>query len=355
MAESGGPLSWPPLPWQRAAWAPLWRRQGEGRMPHALLLCGPPGVGKRAFVERLAAALFCARPGADGEPCGECRGCRLRAAGNHPDRIELRPEEGKTTIGIERVRQLGGELALTPQYGGYKLAVIEPADALTIAAANSLLKTLEEPSPGSLIALLSARASALPATVRSRCQRLLISPPPRAEGLAWLGGEWPPERCAQALDEAAGAPLLARRLLAGEGALEAAAQWSEQWLALLERRADPTLLAEQWAAAGLRPALQWLLASSAELARLAALRPRGASDAGVAPGSDGPGCSTGLRRPSRAGAMQAAAQHINSRKLLDFREQLEQLHARELQGLNAHNVLEGLLLEASRLFAVRQR
>ncbi len=339
-----------PLPWQRDAWAPLWRCQRDARMPHALLLCGPPGVGKRAFVERLAAALFCAGPGADGEPCGECRGCRLRAAGNHPDRIELRPEEGKSTIRIEQIRQLGEELALTPQYGGYKLAVIEPADALTAAAANSLLKTLEEPSPGSLIALLSARASALPATVRSRCQRLLISPPPRAAGLAWLGGEWPPERCARALDEAAGAPLLARDLLADEAALEAAAQWSEQWLALLEGRADPGRLAEQWAAAGLRSALQWLLASSAELARLEALAVRGAEGFGGAPDA-----AAGLRRPSQAGAMQAVAQRINSRKLLGFREQLEQLYARELQGLNAHTVLEGLLLEASYLLAARQR
>lgn len=326
------------LPWQQATWASLWQRHHDQRMPHALLLRGAPGVGKLAFAQRLAASLFCDQPDAHGVACGNCRGCHLYAAGSHPDWVELQPEEVGRSIKIEQVRHLGEELALTPQYGGYKVAVIRPADALTQQAANGLLKTLEEPASGTLIVLVTARASALPATIRSRCQSLQLLAPPRDQGLAWLGQRWPLERAEVALDLASGAPLLADTLLAEEGGLEAAQHWSAQWCELLARRVDPALLAEQWAVVGLRPALQWLLATTAEMLRL---------DLG--------GDAEALRKPSQSSGLQTALQGIDSRKLLIFREQLEQLHALDIQGLNAQSVLEGLLLEAGRLSAVSRR
>jgi|SRR5579871_15130 len=136
-----------------------------GRPHHAYLFDGPDGVGKRTAAIALAQAMACeARPG-DG--CGECDPCRKIADGLHPDLIvfEVLPEKGQT----ERVRELLPRLAFAPHEARARIVVIEPADELNLAAANALLKTLEEPPPRTHFVLVTARASSLLPTIRSRC------------------------------------------------------------------------------------------------------------------------------------------------------------------------------------------
>jgi DNA polymerase III subunit delta' len=217
----------------------------NGRLPPALLIHETPGAGGDWLAGWVAQLVLCQRLHAT--PCGECVGCRRVAALGHPDLSWLRPqEESRQTIRIEQVRDLAADLALTSHGGGYKVGIIAPADALNRFAANALLKTLEEPPARTLLVLVATQPSRLPATIRSRCQRLPVGPPTRAEAIAWLtavrgAGEW-----AAALDVLGEAPMLA----AQADVAEVAALGAESRRTLEELAAggaDPVAAAERWA------------------------------------------------------------------------------------------------------------
>lgn len=202
-------------PWQQRIYANACDALDGGRMGHALLVCGPARLGKRAVVERLAQRALCREPVGD-SPCGHCRSCALFDAGTHPDYhfISLiHNKEGtrlRTEIVIEQIRALSDKLSLTPQYGGAQVAIVDPADAINHAACNALLKTLEEPHPGRYLWLVASEPMRLPATIRSRCQRLEFRLPPRNESLAWLASQGHSDKAAtEALDAARGHPGLA--------------------------------------------------------------------------------------------------------------------------------------------------
>ena len=208
----------------RAPWLDAAREQvalaiGAGRLPHALLLQGAPGLGKAALADWIARLALCEAGGA--EACGRCSSCRLYAAGSHPDLRRVGLADEKTQIAVEDIRELIAGLTLKSYRGGRKVAIVQPADALNASGANALLKTLEEPSAGALLILTVARPERLPATIASRCQRLKLAPPPRAAALAWLAGIDPATDWAGLLSLAAGAPVAALRLAAaGAGDLE---------------------------------------------------------------------------------------------------------------------------------------
>ena len=247
-------------PWQRRQVDAALRALAEGRLGHALLLAGPPALGKRDVAEVLAQRLLCATPGADGLACGQCRGCRqfpeqkvgLASAQAHPDlqRVGLEPNEKgdklRTEISVDQVRRLGQWLALTPQLGGPQVAIIDPADLMNNASANALLKTLEEPSPNRFLLLVTSRPGRLPATIRSRCQRLDFRLPPREESLAWLEEHGLPGAAgAAALDAARGNPGLARAW-AEEGSLRVRDEVARSLNAIASGRAAPVETAQAW-------------------------------------------------------------------------------------------------------------
>jgi DNA polymerase-3 subunit delta' len=202
-------------PWQQRVYDHACAAMVTGRMGHALLVCGPARLGKRAVAERLARRLLCQQPLGD-MPCGQCRSCVLLDAGTHPDYhlVSFVPnKEGtrlRTEIVIEQIRGLSEKLGLTPQYGDAQVAIVEPADAINHAACNALLKTLEEPVPGRYLWLVTSDPARLPATIRSRCQRLEFRLPPHDEAAAWLSSQGQPDKdAAEALDAARGHPGLA--------------------------------------------------------------------------------------------------------------------------------------------------
>ncbi len=156
----------------------------RGELPHAILLVGPPSVGKTTLAEDLAAGLLCLAPDPADRPCRACRGCRLVAGGNHPDVHRLGPEGpgGQIVIGdalreVPRgVRNLVAELAYLPVEGGHRVAIIEHAERMNEDAQNALLKTLEEPPPAVSLILCADDEDRLLPTVRSRCVRLRVAP-----------------------------------------------------------------------------------------------------------------------------------------------------------------------------------
>lgn len=266
-----------------------WR---AGRLGHAQLVCGPEGLGKRAMVEALAARLLCdAAP--EGPTCGTCRGCGLRQAGTHPDLRILTFEEVpkssparlRTELVVDQVRALSASMHMTSQRGGSQVVVIDPADALNTAAANALLKTLEEPADNRFLILVSAAPHRLPATIRSRCQRIDIGLPPQTDALAWLLTQGHPNaRANEALDAAQGHPGMADRWLR-EGHLGLRETTLKEWAGVANGSAAPLGIAQRWMAeSDLAPLrLRFIADAALALARSAAGQP---PVAGLTPPAD---------------------------------------------------------------------
>jgi len=237
--------------WNDDAWTRLIERQRRGTLAHAILLCGEAGLGKRAFADELTRGLLCESPSPRGFACGTCRGCRLLAAGSHPDLVRISLEtrdDGKlrTEIVIEQMRVLGERLALTPQFGRGQAAIVDPADALNPNAANALLKTLEEPTPGTVIVLVADNPSRLPATIRSRCQRVDFRPPAHALAVAWLAAQGSDGASAEdALRAGDGNPGRALTWLRS-GALKVRVEVRTDLAALLSGAASPLEVAQRW-------------------------------------------------------------------------------------------------------------
>lgn len=145
-----------------------------GRLPHGMIFLGPEGVGKRLVARHLAKALLCEQESE--VPCGACRSCRQAAAGQHPDLWSLEPEGGR--IKIDAIRELKKSLNLPPLVSKLRVVLIAEAHALNAAAANALLKTLEEPPPATYFLLASHAAGWVPRTILSRCQKVRFSPLP---------------------------------------------------------------------------------------------------------------------------------------------------------------------------------
>lgn len=263
------------LPWQRAPWSALARARQRGRLPHALLVTGPSGVGKRRFIDVVARSLLCAAPDADYMPCGTCTDCTLAAAGTHPDywRTCPDPESKSNEIGIDAIRRLVAGDGLTSHRAVARVMVVDPAHRLTVAAANGLLKTLEEPAAGTLLILITEHPSRLPATVRSRCLFLTLPVPPREQVLAWLGEQDSPvSDWSVPLAWARGAPLAALEL-AGAEEVKRRDQAFDGFEAVGLGRRDPLLEAAAWKDLELGLSLGWLTGWVSDLARLATAHP----------------------------------------------------------------------------------
>jgi DNA polymerase-3 subunit delta' len=271
-------------PWHEQLWRRITRELA--RLPHALLLHGEEGIGKRGFALRLARLLLCRSPLAAHEACGECAGCRLFAAGTHPDLLVVAPLEKSSQITVDQVRALAAFLALKPHQAARKIVVLSPAQAMNLNAANSLLKVLEEPPPGSLLLLAAHQPQRLPATIRSRCAQMPLVRPTREEGSAWLAA---PPRALRKAEEllalAGGAPLRALAL-AENGFQDALAALVKDLEGLATGERSAVECAARWKATGSEHAMRWLYGLVGDLVRRASADagPQNANQAATAPG-----------------------------------------------------------------------
>lgn len=219
-----------PLPWQHRAWRQLLAQQRSGRLAHAYLLQARPGSGRRQFAQALTSWLLCEQSASRDTACGKCPQCLLQASGPHPDLLIVTPEADSKTIKIDYIRQTGDFIQQTAhQTDAMKIVLICPAEAMGIAAANSLLKNLEEPPGRSLFLLLADVGGHLLPTLRSRCQPLLLGEADTEQALHWLADHTSAAEgdLQQSVALAPGAPMQALRLLE---------QGVPTWRAVLEER-----------------------------------------------------------------------------------------------------------------------
>lgn len=247
-------------PWLKVSLSRLDAAYEVQRLGHAWLIGGPAGSGK------LNLALVFARrllerdskqdpPALSAEDAVAAYADRHTSADHHPDLHWLFPEEDKTAISVEQIRGLGADLSLKSHAGGAKVVLFEPADGMTTAAANALLKSLEEPSPDTYLLLLADQPNRLPATIRSRCQRLDVPRPTPSELAAWLGVQ--PDDVTAAWTLTGGSPLQIATALAN-GKYNETNRLSEQLVLVSQDKAPVQAVADSWVKNDPELALTWL-------------------------------------------------------------------------------------------------
>ncbi|MFA7280009.1 MAG: DNA polymerase III subunit delta' [Sterolibacterium sp.] len=250
--------------WQKALWQQL---LGDlQNLPHAMIMAGAEGLGKLAFAQTFAALLLCQSTGLtdnlDQMPCGRCASCNWLASGNHPDFRLIQPQgegegdeegaeatksassqvkQGQGRIKVEQIRELGDFVFIGSHAHGKRIAIFSPAESMNAAAANALLKILEEPPAGVYFILIVNSWHQLLPTIRSRCRKIVFSLPDYAQAQKWLNQEGV-KSADELLQLVGGAPLLA-------------ATWAEQGRLDVYRKAlepladkpdDPVAMAAKW-------------------------------------------------------------------------------------------------------------
>lgn len=226
--------------WQQDTWQQL--QALRQRLPHAILLHGPQGIGKTAFATHLAQSLLCEQPDEAGHACGQCASCGWFGQYSHPDYRRVRPElldeedavsaeaepeaakSAKASkapskeIVINQIRALADFMNISTHRQGRRVIVLYPAEALNVPAANALLKSLEEPNPNTVFILVSNSLDKLLPTILSRCHKFALGMPEASAALAWLGAQGVSDAAAW-LAQQGGAPLAALEMAqSGQGA-----------------------------------------------------------------------------------------------------------------------------------------
>ncbi len=330
------------LPWHLQPLRELLARRSN--LPHALLIHGNPGIGKVDFAKAIAQSLLC-ESNVEGIACGKCGACGWFQEGNHPDFRALLPdiladddvdsessadegdrkdEKKSKEIRIDQVRAIAGFMTLSTHRDGFRVLLIYPAETLNPNAANSLLKTLEEPPPKTLILLVTDQLNRLLATIRSRCQRVLLPAPGTEEALAWLSVQGV-ENASLALAMAGGAPLNA--LAFAEPAYQS--ERRAFTAALADPGADYMAAAQSFEKSDLNHLITWLQTWVADIALSSV---------------------TGEVRhhPDQLKAIAGIAARTQLPKLFRFESELRQARRSIAHPLNARLLLEQLLISYQR-------
>ena len=174
-------------PWLEPVWGDWQKSLDAERFPNAVLVNAPDGLGVDSLLEQLSAALMCANY--ESEACGFCHSCELVKSGSHPDLHRIQPEKEGKAITVDQIRASNRWALESSQLGGYRVIMIDPAEAMNEASSNALLKTLEEPSSKCIFVLTTSNTSILMPTIRSRCQQTTITSPSAITASEWLSKE----------------------------------------------------------------------------------------------------------------------------------------------------------------------
>ena len=237
------------LPWYKPFLKQINELQNQQRLPHAILMSLPGEADELEFIWHLSMFLLC-RNSRSGQPCGECSSCHLMLVNTYPDfKLVGLQRDDKTNkinknIKIEQIRKIIHEVYLTRSYDNLKIIAIYPADKMSHAGANSLLKTLEEPASQVLIILATHKPGKIPVTLRSRCQQWNPGLPAQAESMEWLQAQGLDQDLAhQHLELANNDPTLALKLK-NIGYLEIVSGFKQQFARYLKNQIDVTSLTQ---------------------------------------------------------------------------------------------------------------
>lgn len=232
-------------PWQIPVWQRLQQAKADNHLHHALLFSGEDGCGNEEFLAAFANSLLCLQPDSDGVACGQCRSCQVQAAKAHPDFMAVKLLDDKQSILIEQIRELNYFLGLSRSYSPRRVVIIQPAERMNVNAANSLLKSLEEPAPDTHILLLTAHPGLLLPTIRSRCQAVRLPLPTHQQALAWLQAQTLQHPIESLLATALGRPLTALALDATD-TLSQRSQWLVHLTQCLQGQGNITEISAYW-------------------------------------------------------------------------------------------------------------
>jgi len=325
------------FPWQQAIWRHLTAYIQQQRIPQALLLVGAAGLGKRHLAELYAGALLCQAPQAAGVACGSCVACQLYHAQTHADYMLIEPDEEGKVIGIEKIRQLTVKLALKPQFAGFRLVIIQPADSLNSASANAFLKCLEEPTERTCFILITDQAAKLPATIRSRCQKISFAAADRQVAVEWLAEQGVAEHGEQLLNLAQGGPLLAKTY-AEHGFMQQRQAYFQDWLDIAAGSTNLLLVAEKWQKqeiVSLTILLTWL---SSWIVDIVKLRYQSAA--------------LEINNPDFKKALQALAERLELTRLYHYYDKVLRSRSQLATQANKLLLLETLLIDWSHLNSI---
>lgn len=319
------------LPWQQENWQILSNYMQQQRPPQSLLISGLQGLGKLILARQFAQTLVCPNSIHTGFYCVRCHSCRLFVAKTHPDVITIQPESETKSIQIQQIRTLITRLSLKPQFESYRVVLIYPADAMNLAASNSLLKCLEEPNERTCFILIAAQPSLLPATIISRCQKITLYKPSIKIAINWLKHKISHPNPQLLLNLAQGAPLLAQQYAQTDILLDRTKHFN-LWLSVTKFSTAVLEIASVWAALQNVPILTWIITWVADIIKCSF------------------NCASNyLENSDFKLELQALAIKLNPQKLYKFYDLLLQSQQQMHTQINKQLLFENILLQWSTL------
>jgi DNA polymerase III subunit delta' len=324
-------------PWRKANWALLQSYVALDRIPQALLITGPTGLGAADLARDFAFSLLCKQPDKEGFHCDRCDSCLLIQAESHPDFAEINPEEDKKNISINQIRTVVANTSLKPQYDKYRVIIINPAELMTISASNAFLKCLEEPGERTIFILVTGRPHQLPATVISRCQQIKLAYPERHELQEQLKTQELPGK-SEALVSLLTYSILTINQLSDNKLFKQRDDCLNDWLSLAKMESYPTVIAEKWQKIAETDLFNWLYSWISDLIKCRL------------------DCSTGyLCNLDKSEAFQVLARQQDLPELHNLYKLI--LNGRSLLGgqLNQQLMLEEILIQWQQINRSKQR
>lgn len=322
-------------PWHVSVWKTLNKARNEGRLPHAILLTGAPGSGLHTLAESLSRSLLCASPDDEGHACQTCQPCRLFEAENHPEYHLCQPEEEGTGIKVDQVRALIQFCQLQARISHAKVVLIAPAEKMNESAANSLLKTLEEPAENTHLILISHAPAQLPITIRSRCQQFNVQA--NAEEIQDHLAQSVPENVLYSLQRRGLGPLYLEEKLDSDTLTQLRDTLNHDLLQLTQKQTDALSIAKAWQAFDLQAVFFWLQSLVEDVIRLKLL-------------ADQADNTSSLSHPDKRNSLQTIAEAIESKRLFKLYDHVTQA-LRLVQGRS--NIKADTLLEEFTISWVR--
>jgi len=242
-------------PWQENNWKYFIQARAANHLPHALLLVGEEGIGKYMLAKRMAKSLLCMQP-IEFESCGKCQSCKTYESGANPDYTQIELAEDKQQISVDQIRKLNEFLTYTRSFNTHRVAIINPIERMNNNAANSLLKSLEEPANNSVIILVASNLSKILPTIKSRCQLISVASPSKNQALGWFKKNHPDiEHAELRLDIAAFKPLKALNITDDD--ISTRSHFLEDLNNIVSENLSVVATAKKWEKTNLESLLNW--------------------------------------------------------------------------------------------------